>query len=123
MATEVPITWNAIAKDVIRKFTTIVTDSPSATVGLVLSTFHDYGISFVWLEYRRPVEHKLPMIIHVIIGLGYAASIFVAINFDILARELSVEQICQRMPITLLFSFTVAFVVMVAGFIYRQNNS
>lgn len=70
MAKGAVISWNAIGKEIISKFSTIVTDSPAATVGLVLSTFLGYGIFFSWFEYRRPKEDKLPLLLHVVIGLA-----------------------------------------------------
>jgi len=122
MANGTTISWNAIGKEIVSKFSAIVTDSPAATVGLVLSTFLGYGISFSWFEYRRPKEDKLPMLLHLVIGLGYAGVIFIAINYDILTRNLNVEQISQRLPITLLVSFSLAFVLIIVGVIYRQRS-
>ena len=116
------LSWNGLVKDVVSKFTKIVTDSPTATVGLVLSTFLGYGISYAWFEYRKPKEDKLPLILHIVLGLGYAAVVFTAINFDLLKRSLNVDEISQRMPITLLVSFLVAFFLILSGIIYRQRS-
>jgi len=54
------------------------------------------------------------------LGLGYAATIFALVNYDLLSHSLTVEQISARMPLTLLISFIIAFFMMTAGAIWRQ---
>jgi hypothetical protein len=111
------------ADDVIKEFTLLVLKSPPAVVTLVVSTFFGYGISFVLFDYRRAQVNKSHYLFHVAIGLGYAAVIFCGVNFDLLSVNLTVEQITNRIPLTLLVSFVLAFVIMMAGGIWREFSA
>jgi hypothetical protein len=111
------------ATEVLKGFTSLVVQSPPALVTLVVSTFFGYGISFILFDYRRAEIHKSHYMFHVAIGLGYAALMFCAVNFDLLARTLTIEQITNRIPLTLLLSLGLAFVIMVVGAIWRERST
>lgn len=108
--------------DIPKEFIKIVIASPVAIVTLVLSAFFGYGISFIVFDYRKSKVKKSHYLFHVTIGLGYAAVIFSIVNFDILSRRLTMDQMSQRMPLTLLISFAVSFVLMMAGAVWRQRS-
>src|ERR1700726_4708378 len=108
------------ATDVVKGFTSLVIQSPPALVTLVLATFFGYGLSFILFDYRRAKIRKSHYMFHVTVGLSYAAVMFCAVNYDLLSRTLTVEQIINRIPLTLLLSFGVAFVIMVVGAIWRE---
>jgi hypothetical protein len=108
--------------DIVKKFIKIVLTSPVAIVTLVLSTFLGYGISFVLFDYRRSKVRRSHFGFHVVIGLAYAALIFSCVNYDLLSHKLTVSQITERMPLTLLVSFSIGFLILLLGGIWRNLN-
>lgn len=108
------------AKEIVKEFVALVLKSPPAVVTLVLSTFFGYGISFVLFDYRRTEVKKSHYLFHVAIGLGYAAVVFSVVNYDLLSHNLTMEHMTNRMPLTLLVSFVVAFLIMLAGGVWRE---
>lgn len=108
---------------VLKTFGDVVVKSPVATVALVLSTFFGYGISFVLFDYRRSQVLKSHYPFHVTFGLGFTAVVFSAVNYDLLSRNLTVDQITQRVPLTLLVGFAVTFVVIIAVAIFRELST
>ncbi len=112
--------WNETTDEVLKEFIIIVAKSPVAMVTIVLSTFFGYGISFVLFDYRRAEVGKSHYLFHVALGLGYAATIFSIVNHDLLSYNLTIDQISERMPLTLLISFIISFFVMTVGAIWRQ---
>lgn len=108
------------AGDVIKHFVSIVVTSPVGVVTLVLSSFFGYGISFVLFDYRRSMVKRSHYPFHIAFGLGYAALMFAAVNFDLLSHQLTVDQIAQRTPLTLLVSFATSFLVMLGGGMWRE---
>jgi hypothetical protein len=119
MADDLP----APANELVKGFTSLVLQSPPAVVTLVVSTFFGYGISFILFDYWRAQVNKSHYLFHVAIGLGYAAVVFCMVNFDLLARDLTVEQITNRIPLTFLVSFVLAFVIMMVGGIWREFST
>ena len=108
---------------ILENFGAIVASSTPATIGVVLSSSFGYGISFVLLDYRRALVKKAHLLMHAVVGIGYTATIFTIVNVDLLSRSLTFEQITMRMPITLLVSFVVAFVIIVSGMLWRERRS
>lgn len=111
------------ADEILDQFVSIVTESTPATVGIVLSSFFGYGISFVLLDYRRATVRPTHFLLHVVLGIGYSATIFAIVNLDLLTHNLTIEQITTRMPITLVVSFIVAFILIFGGMIWRERSS
>lgn len=105
---------------VFKEFIPLVAKSPVALATLVLSTFFGYGISFIIFDYRGSAVGKSHYVFHMALGLGYAATIFALVNYDLLSHDLTVEQISERMPLTLLVSFIIGFFMMTVGAIWRQ---
>ena len=101
---------------------TITLKSPLALVTFVLSWFLGYGISFVIFDYREQQAKKSHFYFHFTIGLSYSAFIFVIVNLDIISTHITIEDISQRIPLTLLISFSVGFILMIGGVIYRQRS-
>ena len=112
--------WDETVDGVLKEFIPLVAKSPVAIATLVLSTCCGYGISFIIFDYRSSSVGKTHYLFHLVLGLGYAATIFAVVNFDLLSHDLTVEQISSRMPLTLLISFIIAFVLMIGGAIWRQ---
>jgi hypothetical protein len=112
--------WDEAVDGVLKEFIPLVVKSPVALATLVLSTFFGYGISFIIFDYRSSSVGKSHYLFHLALGLGYAATIFAVVNFDLLSHNLTVDQISARMPLTLLVSFIIAFFMMTAGAIWRQ---
>ncbi|HEY1602098.1 MAG TPA: hypothetical protein VGG64_21025 [Pirellulales bacterium] len=111
------------AIDIGKAFVLLVIQSPPALVTLGVSTFFGYGISFILFDYRRSQIQKSHYMFHVSIGLGYAAAMFCLVNFDLVTRTLTVEQITTRIPLTLLLSLGLAFVIMLVGAIWRELSA
>lgn len=112
--------WDETVDELLKEFIPMITKSPVALATLVLSTFFGYGISFIVFDYRRSAVEKSHYLFHVALGLGYSATIFSLVNYDVLTHSLTLEQISNRMPFTLLISFMVAFFLMTSGAIWRQ---
>lgn len=108
--------WGKVADS----FLELLMKSPTAIVTLVLAFFLGYGISFLLFDYRNTTAKKSHYLFHLLIGLGYTATIFAAVNWDIITRELKVEHFEKRMPLTILVSFVVAFVLMMGISIYKE---
>lgn len=111
------------AGSIIQQFVDLVVKSPIAIVTIVLSWFLGFGISFILFDYRRNPVRVSHYSFHSALGLGYAALIFVIVNRDLVSTTLTAEQVAQRMPLTLLVSFAVAFLLMMGGAIWRQHTS
>ena len=111
----------APVEEILGQFVSIVTKSTPATIGLVLSSGFGYGISFVLLDYRRTMVRRTHFLLHVVLGVGYSATIFAIVNFDLLSHNLTIEQITARMPITLVVSFIVAFILIFGGMRWSQK--
>ena len=105
---------------IINEFIRLAIGSPVAVVTLVLSWFCGYGISFIVFDYRRSTVRKSHYWFHAGFGLGYTAIVFIAVNWDLLSRSLTADQIAQRIPLTLLVSFAVGFLIMLLGSICRE---
>ncbi|MCI0565112.1 MAG: hypothetical protein MN733_42135 [Nitrososphaera sp.] len=104
----------------VKEFVALVIKSPVAVVTIALSTLFGYGISFILFDYRRSPATKAHTMFHVAIGLGYAALIFCVVNFDLMSRTMTIAQMTDRMPLTLLVGFLFAFFVMIVGGIWRE---
>ncbi|WP_443748153.1 hypothetical protein [Asticcacaulis solisilvae] len=106
-----------------KKFWALVATSPQAVICIALSSFLGYGISFIIFDYRKKVVQNSHYMFHVSIGLGYTAVIFCLVNCDILKHELTFSQLSARMPLTLLVSFAVGFLVLIGGTIWKEMSS
>lgn len=111
---------NRPADEILKEFIPMITKSPVALATLVLSTFIGYSLSFIVFDYRKSVVKKSHYIFHASLGLGYSATIFSLVNYDVLSHDLTIEQISNRMPLTLLISFILAFFLIIGGAIWRQ---
>jgi uncharacterized membrane protein len=109
--------------EILQHFVGLVIKSPIAIVTIVLSWFLGFGISFILFDYRRYPVRGSHYYFHSALGLGYAALIFVIVNWDLVSSNLTLEQVAQRVPLTLLVGFSVGFLLMVAGAIWRQRTS
>jgi hypothetical protein len=115
--TNIPnIGWEEIG----RKFVSLTLKSPIAIVTLVLSFLLGYGISFLIFDYRNNSVKKTHYLFHLIIGLGYSAFIFIIVNFKAINRNMTEEEFSKCMPITLLVSFAVAFLVIIIISVYKE---
>jgi hypothetical protein len=112
-------TWEEIFKE----FVALVIKSPVAIMTVGVSTCFGYGIAFILFDYRRTEVRKSHRVFHVAIGLGYAAVIFCIVNYDLLSRGLTVEQITSRAPLTLLISAVVSFIIMTIGAFCREFSN
>ena len=108
------------AKEVGTSFISLVVKSPPALIAIVVSAFFGYGIAFVLFDYRKAPASKSHYAFHCVFGLGYAAVVFCLVNFDLLSRKLTLDQITERIPLTLLVSFVVAFAIMLIGALWRE---
>lgn len=108
--------------EIVSAFVAIVLKSPVAIITIVLSWFLGYGISFVLFDYRKQQAEKSHFYFHCVIGLGYSALIFVLVNWDIISTNITMEDISKRIPLTLLISFSIGFVLIIGGVIYRQRS-
>lgn len=99
----------------------ILLSSKMTLATFLLSSFMGYGISFILFDYRiKTFNYWTHIPFHCIIGLGYTALIFVITNFDIFKRTLSLSEIIDRMPFTLVVSLAVGFVILLVGGIVRE---
>lgn len=113
--------WDELFKEVFGKFALLVTSSPPATISFVMTTFLGYGVSYFLLEYRQPESGKIPFPIQFFAGLAYSSFVFIAVNFDVLSRNIGILQILPRMPITLLIGFAIAFLIMLVTIALRNR--
>jgi hypothetical protein len=110
-------------EEILKAFAGLIIKSPIALVTIGVSTCFGYGIAFVLFDYRRVEVKKSHRSFHVAIGLGYAAVVFCVVNFDILAKNITAEQITSRTPLTLIVSGVTSFFIMIAGALWRETYS
>lgn len=108
--------WDQLFKE----FIALVVKTPLALVSLVFSFLLGYGISFVLFDYRRSTVSKSHYFYHLVIGIGYATSIFLLVNRDLISADITADKIAGRMPLTLIVSLSVGFVIILCGSIYRE---
>lgn len=101
-------------------FMALIVESPPALLTLGLVTFIGYGISFVLFDYRSSKPHASHKVMHIVFGLGYAAVMFCLVNFDLLRRAITADEIISRLPVTLLASFTAFFVMILPIIILKE---
>jgi hypothetical protein len=109
--------------DIGKAFVALLLKSPIAIVTVVLATFCGYGISFVAFDYRRVAVHKSHYYFHVAMGLAYSATIFCLLNFDLIKRNLTIDEVSARMPFTLVVTFAITFVLLVIGLAWRERSN
>ena len=112
------IGWEEVGK----KFFALVLKSPIAIVTMTMSFFLGYGISFVIFDYRKNSIKKAHYLFHLLIGLSYSAFMFLIVNYNKVSFEMTEEDFSKSMPLTLLVSFAVAFIVIITISIIRETK-
>ena len=82
-----------------------------------------YGISFVLFDYRKSSVKKSHYFLHVFLGTGYAALIFIGVNWDVISRDITADAITDRIPITLIVSLALGFVIIFVWSIVKEVRS
>ena len=111
--------WDVLANE----FIVLIVKSPVALFALVGSFLMGYGISFVLFDYRKSAVKKSHYILHVFLGSGYAAVIFLGVNWDIISRDITAEAITDRIPITLIVSLAIGFIIIFTWSIVKEVRS
>jgi len=88
-------------------------------MAICLSIFCGYGILFIVFDYRKS-NKSIFHAIHVSFGIGYIALIFCIVNPSLINPTITINQISERIPFTLLISFLITFILIFLGSIWRQ---
>jgi hypothetical protein len=110
-------------ENIIKEFFALIIKTPVALFALVASFLMGYGISFVLFDYRSSSVNKSHYILHIFLGVGYAALIFLGLNWDIVNRDITPEIITSRIPITLIVSLAFGFLVIFVWSIIKEVRS
>lgn len=109
--------------DVQKSFWLLLVKSPAALFVVGCSWICGYGISFMLFDYRKTDVKKSHGYLHVSVGTGYSAFVFLLVNFDLLSRAITVDQLVSRLPFTFLISFSLLFLVIVGVGVMRELRS
>lgn len=119
-------TGNIASKDIgweeaLKEFFWLLIKSPIALVSFGMSFFFGYGMSFVLFDYRMSSVKKSHFPYHIGFGMCYSIVVFIIVNWTSLSYKITYDQICERIPFTLLVSGAIAFIVMLIGAIWREK--
>jgi len=113
-----------INQDSLRHIWPYILKEPIALLAFVVTYFMGCGVAFVLFYYRRERVHGWRGLDH-FFGGGYAAVIFTIMNWKEVwnsASPITIDQIKNRTPQTLLLSFALLFIITTVVTIVRERK-
>jgi len=83
----------SMPNDPTKSFWLMAAKYPVAVACIGLSSFMGYGISFILFDYRMKEVKKSHYGFHLAIGIGYTAAIFFMVNFDVVSKTITAQQL------------------------------
>jgi len=109
---------------IFREILPLLAKSPIGLFSIFVTFLIGYGVSFLLLDYRRNPEGYSNWL-HLSLGGGYTALVFLIVNWSLVFHPsipLTLDDLAQRAPQTMVISFAILFVAFCAVTLIRDRQ-
>ena len=100
----------------------LILKSPIALFSLFVTFLRGYGISYLLFDFRRESALEISNWLHLSVGGGYAALIFLIVNWRIVYNCPTLDDLAKYAPQTMVVGFAFLFILFCIVTIIRENQ-